>query len=89
MGHYIQGKKASAFTKIHWTLNATTEDCKKNKMGHYIQGNKASDFTKIHWTLNATTEECKTKTRWDTIFRETRQVISLRYINFECYNRGV
>ena len=49
-------------------------------MGHYIQGNKASDFTKIHWTLNATTEECKTKKRCDTIFNETRQVFSSRYI---------
>ena len=28
MGHYIQGNKASAFTKIHWTLNATPEECK-------------------------------------------------------------
>ena len=81
-------------------------------MLHYIQGNKANAFTKIHWTLNATTEECKTKTRCYTIFRETRQVLSPRYIDtifnetrqvfslkgkcfnqdtldFECYNQGV
>ena len=49
-------------------------------MWHYIQGNKASAFTKIHWTLNPTTKESKTKTRCDTLFRETRQVISLRHI---------
>ena len=49
-------------------------------MGHYIQWNKASVFIKINWTLNATTKECKTKTRWDTIFNETRQVFSSRYI---------
>ena len=81
MGHYIQGNKASAFTKIHWTLNATTKECKKKKkIGHYIQLNKASVLIKIHWTLNATTKECKTKIRWDTIFNETRQVFSSRYI---------
>ena len=31
MLHYIQGNKASDFTKIHWTLNATTEECKTKK----------------------------------------------------------
>ena len=38
MGHYIQGKKASAFTKIHWTLNATTEECKKKQDGTLYSG---------------------------------------------------
>ena len=43
-------------------------------------GKQGKCFLQIHWTLNATTEECKTKTRCDTIFTETRQVLSSTYI---------
>ena len=62
------GKQGKCFHQIHWTLNATTKECKTKTRWDTIQGNKASDFTKTHWTLNATTKECKTKTRWDTTF---------------------
>ena len=85
MGHYIQLNKASVFIKIHWTLNATTKECKKKQDGHTF------NETEIHWTLNATPGSVRQKQKQDGTLHSMKQGKCFHQdtLDFECYKQGV